>query len=65
MPQTSFFQFVLSIVDFFQRLVIGFFHLLERLVALSPLPDWIDWGLIGLVVIGLVLAIFLAAPGKD
>jgi hypothetical protein len=65
MPQTSFYSFVQSIVDFLIRLVLGIYNFLNWLCYLSPLPDWLDWGLIGLLIIGIGLSIFLFSPGKN
>jgi hypothetical protein len=65
MPQTSFYSFVQSIVDFLIRLVIGLYNFLLRICYLSPLPDWLDWSLIGLLIIGIGLSIFLFSPGKN
>jgi hypothetical protein len=64
MPQTSFYLFLQSIIDFLIRLVMGLFSFLQWIVYLSPLPDWMDWSLIGLLIIGIVLAIFLASTGE-
>lgn len=65
MPQTPFYQFVQSFIGFLTRLVLGIFNFLQWLCYLSPLPDWIDWGLIGLVIIGIAISIFFFSPGKD
>jgi hypothetical protein len=64
MPQTSFYLFLQSIVNFLIRLVLGIFSFLQWICYLSPLPDWMDWGLIGLLIIVIVLVIFLARPGE-
>lgn len=65
MPQTPFFAFVQSVVNFLLRLVVGIYNFLQWLCYLSPLPDWIDWGLIVLLIVGIFLAIFFASPGKN
>ena len=64
MPQTSFYLFVQSVVNFLIQLVLGIFNFLQWICYLSPLPDWLDWSLICLVIIGIFLAIFLASTGE-
>jgi len=64
MPESSFYLFVQSVINFSLRLVTSLFNSLQWLCYLSPLPDWLDWSLISLLVIGILLAVFLAAPGK-
>jgi hypothetical protein len=61
MPQTSFYLFVQSIVNFLRKLVFGIYNFLQWICYLSPLPDWLDWSLICLVIIGIFLWIFLAS----
>jgi hypothetical protein len=65
MPQTPFYLFLQSVITFFQRLFSSFVDLIFWIVYISPLPDWLDWGLLGILLVVILFVIFINAPGKN
>jgi hypothetical protein len=62
MPRTTFYEFVQSIIGFFQLLFLSLAQFLSPVFALSPLPDLIDFILICLLIVGLIYLMVRGNP---